>query len=82
MNFSLKGFQKRGKYRREHPDLEMEESVRIYMPHRKRTNGISTSFKQTRYLGSVEKNSVQKNSGSNMENIPEKTKSKKDHVGS
>lgn len=55
----------------------MEESFRIYMPHRKRTNGISTSFKQTRYLGSVEKNS-----GSNMENISEKTKSKKDHVGS
>lgn len=51
----------------------MEESFRIYMPHRKRTNEISTSFKQTRYLSSVEKNSR-----SNMENVSEKTESKKD----
>lgn len=73
INFSLKGFQKKGKYRTEQPELEMEESFRIYVPQRQRTNGISTSFKQTRYLGCVEKNS-----GSNMENVSEKTESKKD----
>lgn len=48
----------------------MEESFRIYMPH-KRTNGISTSFKQTNYL-----NCVKKNSGNNMEKLLEKTRVK------
>lgn len=38
------------------------------MPHKKRTNGISMSFKQTNYL-----NCVEKNSGSDMQNILEKT---------
>lgn len=57
----------------------MEESFRAYMPHKKRTNGISTSFKQTNYL-----NCVEKNSGSNMEKIYERKQSqrKRDHIGS
>lgn len=38
------------------------------MPHKKRTNGISMSFKQTNYL-----NCVEKNSESDMQNILEKT---------
>lgn len=77
INLGLKRFQRRGKYRRECLELEMEESFRAYMPHKKRTNGISISFKQTNYL-----NCVEKNSGSNMENVLEKTESKRDHTGS